>query len=130
MEDVPSGYTKRKSGDVKRIGSPRSKAVVFINTGYVYRDSKVCHAELLKKYPNLKYADIIQRVRGGDWPALMSRLGDLDFRWATKEENTYVRTWVETPKRLNDFSLDQMSKGNQKLVEGINRSSERLRKKK
>lgn len=84
--------------DVKRIGSPRSKPVVFINSGRIFRDAKVCYSSLLKEYPTLKYADIIQRCRGGCWPALMNRLGDLDFRWATKDENPFLSTWVNRSK--------------------------------
>jgi hypothetical protein len=93
-----------------RVGSPRSKPIKDLTTGRIYRDAKHCLKDLQKIRPDLRYSDIIQRARGGDWPKLMGRLNGLDFAWVLGSENPFTTTWYQKPTSLNDIDPEVLSR--------------------
>lgn len=93
-----------------RVGSPRSKPIKDLTTGKIYRDAKHCLKDLQTKYKDLKYSDIVQRARGGSWPALMNRLSGLDFEWVKDEENPFVTKWYQKSTSLNDIDPEVLQR--------------------
>lgn len=106
-ERAKKTFKKPPTGLVKRKGGPRSRPVLCLTNGKIYRDAKTAHAELLKNHPTLKYSDVVQGLRDKTWPKLEERLGILRFEYAKKYEGP---VWTQSPVPINQMSPETLRK--------------------